>query len=147
MLESLEIKNYRNLKHLQIEELGRVNLITGKNNTGKSSLLEAIAVYVTEGNPNIIHELLIERGEFYKSSEKNMLQDNIRSLSSLFTNRIVDYDSNHYISIGLLDTSLSNISKIGSKALNMQLMIAKVMKNCTNKFLQDLKNRVWKQLE
>ena len=39
VLDSLEIKNFRAFKHLRIEKLGRVNLIVGKNNVGKSSVL------------------------------------------------------------------------------------------------------------
>ena len=39
ILPSLEIQNFRAFEHLRIERLGRVNLITGKNNVGKTSLL------------------------------------------------------------------------------------------------------------
>jgi AAA15 family ATPase/GTPase len=35
LLNTLYIKNYRSLKELNISSLKRVNLITGKNNTGK----------------------------------------------------------------------------------------------------------------
>ncbi len=42
ILNSLEINSFRAFEHLQIERLGRVNLIVGKNNVGKTSLLEAI---------------------------------------------------------------------------------------------------------
>lgn len=45
ILDSLEIRNFRGFNHLQIERLARVNLIVGKNNVGKSSLLEAIELY------------------------------------------------------------------------------------------------------
>ncbi|MDR3260268.1 MAG: AAA family ATPase [Tannerella sp.] len=45
MLNSLYVKNYRNLKELKIDSAGQINLIAGKNNTGKTSLLEAIAIY------------------------------------------------------------------------------------------------------
>ncbi len=31
ILNSLEIRNFRGFRHLQIERLGRVNLIVGKN--------------------------------------------------------------------------------------------------------------------
>jgi predicted ATP-dependent endonuclease of OLD family len=40
LLDSLEIQNFRGFRNLQIEKLGRVNLIVGKNNIGKSSLLD-----------------------------------------------------------------------------------------------------------
>src|ERR1051325_1023488 len=42
MLNSVHIKNYRGFKNLMIEPLERVNLITGSNNVGKTSLLEAL---------------------------------------------------------------------------------------------------------
>ena len=42
MLTSLGIRNYRGFEKLDIERLGRINLVAGKNNSGKTSLLEAI---------------------------------------------------------------------------------------------------------
>lgn len=108
MLNSLDIKNYRNLKELKIVSLGRVNLITGKNNTGKSALLEAIAIYATKGDLALIYQLLGERGENYRRQEenKNTTEHNIRTLSSLFTNRNVGFGNDDAISIG----SIKNIS-------------------------------------
>lgn len=48
MYKSFTVKNFRCFKDLQINDLGRVNLIAGKNNTGKTALLEAM--YVHAGN-------------------------------------------------------------------------------------------------
>jgi len=45
MLNSLEIKNFRILEDFKVSKLGRVNLIVGKNNSGKSSVLEALRIY------------------------------------------------------------------------------------------------------
>ena len=45
MLSSLKIRNFRTFSHLFIERLGRVNLILGKNNVGKTTLLEALFIY------------------------------------------------------------------------------------------------------
>lgn len=42
MFESLTIQNFRLFRDFQIKGLSRVNLIVGKNNTAKSSLLQAI---------------------------------------------------------------------------------------------------------
>src|SRR2546423_161740 len=42
MLDSLSIKNFRLFRDLKVESLSRVNLIAGKNNTGKTALLEAV---------------------------------------------------------------------------------------------------------
>lgn len=63
MLESLYIKNYRILKELKFERLGRVNLIVGRNNAGKTALLEALYLYAKNGAPQSLYQLISERGE------------------------------------------------------------------------------------
>ena len=42
MYSSFQVENFRGFKDLRLDDLARVNLIAGKNNTGKSALLEAI---------------------------------------------------------------------------------------------------------
>lgn len=102
MLNSLNIKNYRNLKELKINSLGRVNLITGNNNTGKSTILEAVALYATKGDLSLIFQFLSERGENFRQTEKNKNTTDviIRSLSSLFTNRVISFNKEDSIIIG-----------------------------------------------
>ena len=51
MFESLRIRNYRVFSDLEIGDLSRINLIGGKNNSGKTSLLEAIFLLSAGGNP------------------------------------------------------------------------------------------------
>jgi len=63
MLNSIKIQNYRNLKHLDIEKLGRVNLIIGKNNTGKTSLLEALYLFTSQNEIDVIAKIIGGRGE------------------------------------------------------------------------------------
>ncbi|MDR1555396.1 MAG: AAA family ATPase [Campylobacteraceae bacterium] len=116
MFNSLDIQNYRNLKKLTISSLGQINLITGKNNTGKSTLLEAVAIYATKGG--IIDELLNERGEYFDQNElrrrsmrENQTKDdvfekNIKALSSLFTNRLIGFKEVDAILIGCIDNTL-----------------------------------------
>jgi len=58
ILDSLEIRNFRGLKELRIEKLGRVNLIVGKNNVGKTSVLEALRLYANPGHYETLIELL-----------------------------------------------------------------------------------------
>lgn len=62
-LNNLEIKNFRAFRHLRIERLGRVNLIVGKNNVGKTCLLEALWLYAHRGDPRLITSLLETRDE------------------------------------------------------------------------------------
>ncbi|MFP4581065.1 MAG: AAA family ATPase, partial [Candidatus Sumerlaeia bacterium] len=42
MISSLHIENYRCFEKFDAQDLGRVNLIVGDNNSGKTSLLEAV---------------------------------------------------------------------------------------------------------
>ncbi len=35
-MNSISIYNYKNFKHLEISDIGNVNLVVGKNNAGKS---------------------------------------------------------------------------------------------------------------
>lgn len=63
MLRDLTIQNYRCFKDFQINDLAQVNLIVGMNNSGKTSLLEAIYLLVNQGNPRCLSTLLDNRGE------------------------------------------------------------------------------------
>ena len=62
MLESVRIRNFRNLVDLQIEGLDRVNLFTGQNNSGKTTLLEALFLLVGAGNPETALRISALRG-------------------------------------------------------------------------------------
>ena len=124
MLNSLNIRNYRSLKELKINSLGKVNLITGKNNTGKSTILEAIALYAGKGDLNIIYQFLSERGENFKQSEpnKNPTESNIKSLSSLFTNRIVGFESENIISVGASEDTLFGQQTSSEKSISLRFV-------------------------
>lgn len=63
ILESLEVHGFRAFSHLLIPRLGRVNLIVGRNNVGKTALLEALWLYVFRGSSEIIGEILETRDE------------------------------------------------------------------------------------
>jgi AAA15 family ATPase/GTPase len=71
MLDSLHIKNFRCFEDLTIPSLGRVNLIVGKNNSGKSTLLEAVSVFASLQDANdeysILNNLLETLEEISKS--------------------------------------------------------------------------------
>lgn len=61
-MKSIEISNFKNFRHLQIDNLGSVNLIVGRNNTGKSTLLEAISILASGGNTGWLKKVLEIRG-------------------------------------------------------------------------------------
>lgn len=89
MINSLSIRNYKNLSGLQIDSFSLVNLISGRNNVGKSSLLEAIELHI---NNKQILRILYNRGEldiehYNPHPSTGYVKDNLAALSSLFTNR------------------------------------------------------------
>lgn len=51
MIESVEVKNYKVLDSIQIENLTQMNIFVGKNNCGKTSLLEAIFLNFQPSDP------------------------------------------------------------------------------------------------
>lgn len=63
MLPSFEVENFRTFSSLRIDHLGGVNLVVGRNNVGKTMLLEAIRLYASGGNPSAILDLLYDRDE------------------------------------------------------------------------------------
>lgn len=50
MISTLELKQFRGLEHVKFENLGRANLIIGGNNTGKTSILEALVLLYGDQN-------------------------------------------------------------------------------------------------
>ena len=62
MFKNLRIRNFRAFDDLEIPRLGLVNLVTGKNNTGKTSLLEALFLLCGAGNPEMALRINAIRG-------------------------------------------------------------------------------------
>jgi len=63
MLKDLTIENYRLFHKFTLDPIARVNLIVGTNNSGKSSLLEAIYLLAGKGSRSYLYEILHERDE------------------------------------------------------------------------------------
>ncbi len=53
MFKSLEIRNLRGIKSADIEGLSQINLFFGKNNCGKSTVLEALFLISGQSNPTL----------------------------------------------------------------------------------------------
>ncbi len=64
MLESLKIEGFRGFQSFEMANLGRINLLVGKNNSGKTSILEAIQFLYVQNNLDIFLETISYRGEF-----------------------------------------------------------------------------------
>jgi hypothetical protein len=63
MLTKVEIKNYRGFPSYKMEGLAHVNLFVGKNNSGKTALLEGIQFLASGGDPGVLEDAAQRRGE------------------------------------------------------------------------------------
>jgi len=81
MLEKISITNFKKLKDLSIEGFGRVNIICGSNNSGKTSILEAI--YALTSMNRQINFGLVARG-FLTRSPLQIGNNNIEVMKNLF---------------------------------------------------------------
>lgn len=52
-IKKITIKNFRGIDHLTIEDFSRVNVFLGQNNSGKTTMLEAIAMLMSMSNPDV----------------------------------------------------------------------------------------------
>jgi energy-coupling factor transporter ATP-binding protein EcfA2 len=126
-LESLEILRFRAFDHLRIERLGRVNLVVGKNNVGKSSLLEALWLYANQGHPVVVWKILEARDEGrgperspqlrLPTGEDQGVEDYVGSAKRLF-HRASDVDQQYTAQIGP--------SGVENKALTISLGVESV---------------------
>ncbi|MYD85878.1 MAG: AAA family ATPase [Acidobacteria bacterium] len=63
MYSSIQINGYRGLDSFRMEKLGRVNLLVGMNNSGKTSILECIELLRSAGDPHVVSSIARRRGE------------------------------------------------------------------------------------
>lgn len=69
MYSSIRISGYRGLSSFRMEGLGRVNLLVGTNNSGKTSVLECIELLRSAGNPHVLSSIVGRRGEWGYANE------------------------------------------------------------------------------
>lgn len=62
MYESIRVANFRSLRQMKVQDLGRLNLFVGPNNVGKTSLLEAVWLLQSPANIALTFGLALARG-------------------------------------------------------------------------------------
>jgi len=85
MISALTIENYRGFKNFSMDKVKRINLIVGGNNIGKTSVLEAIMLIISKGDPQTIWKISSGRGEIvnYVGIPQGVIQPEI-SVRHLF---------------------------------------------------------------
>ncbi|MEM1168237.1 MAG: AAA family ATPase [Cyanobacteria bacterium P01_H01_bin.35] len=71
-IDNLTIHRFRGVRDLKLEELGQINLLVGVNNSGKTSVLEAISTYCNPLDP--LEWINTARRREIKSSRKSKLE-------------------------------------------------------------------------
>ena len=80
MIKSLTLENYRGFSRFELHDFGRVNLIVGTNNAGKTSVLEAVHILETPGEFNSLWSTMTRRGEDIEEPENRVRQIDVRRL-------------------------------------------------------------------
>ena len=84
MIKNITIENYKLFKSFHLEDIPRILLIGGKNNCGKTSLLEAIFFILGCGDP----------GTFFKPLRWRKLETISNTAGSLFAPAFYNFDLN-----------------------------------------------------
>jgi AAA15 family ATPase/GTPase len=79
MLKSLKIENFRGFESFELKQLGRINLLVGENNCGKTSLLEAVQIFLSRANLEPLSRLMVQRSELL-DNPKGHLELEVRHL-------------------------------------------------------------------
>ena len=89
MYEKIRLQNFRGFEDFTIEPLDRINLIAGKNNVGKTALLEAIWFHHGSPNPDLGFRLNRFRG----ISEVSIVQPLLELFRNLEANIQIEISS------------------------------------------------------
>ncbi len=63
--KNIEIKSFRGVDHLKIDDFSRVNILLGQNSSGKSSVLECLLLMMRMSNPDLPQTINFIRSRNY----------------------------------------------------------------------------------
>ena len=97
MFEHLKLRNFRLFDSLEVSELGRINLFTGLNNSGKTSLLEALFLLSGGGNPGLALTVNAMRGIDSATGTTQTIQEILWKplFSTLDMGREIEFSGRH----------------------------------------------------
>ncbi len=102
MLKSLKIKNFRCFEEFDLQQLGRVNLLVGRNNSGKTSILEALHILNSPGSCKPFLDIIDCRGEY--SWNENDGDEEIFDVSHLFNGHQMN-EGSHFEFLGIANNT------------------------------------------
>jgi predicted ATPase len=110
VLRSLSTQKFRGLGEFTMDGLGRVNLLVGSNNCGKTSVLEAMHLLLSTGDPWSLWTMLDRRGEDIQTSRGQRARE--MDVSHLFEGHEIDLGSTFSVTGRNDGESLSLTAKI-----------------------------------
>jgi len=69
VIRTLNIDRFRGFEHYEVHGLGRINLLVGTNNCGKTTILEAIQLLASKGDPSTLWQIASRRGERLENTD------------------------------------------------------------------------------
>lgn len=109
MFDKIKIERFRGIKYASIEGFKQINLFFGKNNCGKSSLLESIFLASGLSNPLLPIHVNFMRG--YNKSRLHDLKLDFYNLDSTLPIHIrMENEEKRDLSISLFEQNLNNVS-------------------------------------
>ncbi len=110
---SLRIKGFRGIDSLTINRFGRVTLLTGRNGTGKTTVLEAIRIFADRGRLSSLVEVLNRSEELSgRASEENEIAE-IPDFKALFHGRQANVGTSFTIGLNG-DTQAQLLAEVSS---------------------------------
>lgn len=96
MLNSVTIESFRCFESFRLSDLGRINLLVGRNNCGKTTVLEAIRLLASDARLEALRDSLLSRGEYMLSEERNRRRD--LDIKHLFAGHVLSEGSSFSLS-------------------------------------------------
>ena len=118
MYRTFTIKNFRCFDELTVEGMGRINLIAGKNNVGKTALLEALWVHSWPIDPNCGLQIDLLRGLDVADPDNfmsNLFRDFDRDLTVQLAAESEKWEAPRLLKMWMEDSSNALMSIPGSE--------------------------------
>jgi AAA15 family ATPase/GTPase len=117
ILRDLQICGFRGFQEINLSDLGQVNLIVGNNNSGKTSLLEAIAIFCNPLDP--IRWFEISKRSFYYNRYLRYRPD-LESIKWIFQKeRISSDDQESYSKLIIKASGCTPIKELEAEVENI----------------------------